>query len=76
MREKREEASSESEEEEAPPFLDQRLAFFFAVLNLRRFWKLSWAACVIVTVVSADESAVDFLSRLLKQPSHSMCCEA
>ena len=29
------------EEEEAPPFLDQRFAFFFTSLNLRRCLKLS-----------------------------------
>ena len=63
------------EEEEAPLLLDQRLAFFFFVLNLRRFWKLSLAAGVIVTVESAAEGAVDFLSRLSKQPSQNLCRE-
>ena len=68
------------EEEEASPFLelclDQRLAFFLTDLNLRRWLKLSLAAGVMVTDVSADDSLGAFLSRLLKHPSHILCCGA
>ena len=69
-----------SEEEEASPFLepclDQRLAFFLTDLNLRRWLKLSLAVGVMVTDVSTDDSLGAFLSRLLKHPSHILCCAA
>jgi hypothetical protein len=53
----------EPEAEEAPTFFeDQRLSFFFTVLNLRRYLKVSWSAGVIVTDVSTEDSLGVFLS--------------
>ena len=38
------------------------------------YGKLSLAVGVMVTDVSADDSLGAFLSRLLKHPSHILCC--